>query len=195
MKTLGLEGDKKAQISFDEIKRRYKELAHRWHPDRHIRPAEKAAAELEFKRICDAFASLQRTVPAAHEFVAIDPFGGVPWHHYTRYPPWSFSRGPPYAPGWFVATVVWSGILVCYSALIYDAANPAFGEGRVQRLREREAEAKQRKLAEHAEELARSNERSEAQRESMRASLAAALALKEARPADDARAGPSSRGT
>lgn len=51
-----------------------------------------------FKKISEAFRSLQGSVVASSEVVAIDPFGGVPWYHYSRFPPWSFSRGPPFLP-------------------------------------------------------------------------------------------------
>ena len=73
LKTLGLEGDKKAQISFDEIKRRYKELARHWHPDRHIRPAEKAAAEQALAAEKAKVASLEAKVQELERRVAASP--------------------------------------------------------------------------------------------------------------------------
>ena len=178
LETLGL--DSKAQASLSDIKARYKELAQRFHPDHQSggTASERAAAEAEFKRISSAFTSLRQHLPAAGEFVAIDPFGGVPWHHHTRYPPWSFARGPPYAPSWLVSTMVFGTVAAVYSALLYDAANPIFGERRVDRLLERDAQAKQRRLAEQADDVARAQEDSRAAREHMEAQLAASLAAR-----------------
>ena len=77
------------------------ELARIWHPDRHTGIEEKAVAEAEFKRLGDAYKHLQKRLWVTGRLPAcqpIDPFQGVPWYHHTRYPPWSFSRGPPYVP-------------------------------------------------------------------------------------------------
>ena len=178
LKTLGFERD---SASFDEIRERYKALAHRWHPDRHSGTVKKAAAEVEFKRIGEAFAQLQsHAVATRHEYLLLDPFGGAPWYSHTRFPPWSFSRGPPYAPGWFVTTILLGGSAMLYSALLYDAANPQFGERRVKKLIDREAELKQRRLAERAEEVAQANEMSQAARAHIATSVAAIKDAKQA---------------
>ena len=79
LKTLGL--DAKEYASLDEIKARYQQLSQKYHPDKHLGDAEKAAAEVEFKRVSTAFASLRRGLPIDQMYVAIDPFGGVPWWH------------------------------------------------------------------------------------------------------------------
>ena len=93
----------------DAIKEKYRELAMRWHPDLHDGIQEKAVAEVEFKKVGQAFMQLQGRLPVGHEVVAIDPFRGVPWYHYHRYPPWSFARGPPYAPsGFWCVAPVWA---------------------------------------------------------------------------------------
>ena len=185
LKTLGLD-DQEHTPSLAEVKERYRELAHRYHPDQHLGQAEKAAAEAEFKRVGQAFARLQRELPLfGSEFVAIDPFGSLPWYHRHRFPPWSFSRGPPYAPGWFVSTIVFGGIAAVYSALLYDAANPAFGERRVASLLEREAEIKRQRLAESADIRAKSHEESEAFRVHVRASLEAVKAQNDATAVED----------
>lgn len=186
LKALGLEGASEPAV--DLIKQKYRDLAHHWHPDRHSGAAQKAAAEVEFKRIGQAFASLQRLSPIGHGHIAIDPFGGVPWYHYTRYPPWSFARGPPYAPRGFWGTILLGGAAVIYSALLFDAANPAFGERRVQRLIDRETDEKRRRLAARADDLARAQEMNRVARDHMRASFEAAHALKEARVQEAARA-------
>ena len=73
------------------------------------------------------------------------------------------------------------GAAVVYSMLLYDAANPAFGERRVQRLLDRDVEDRQRKLAAREEGLARAQEISNASRDHMHhmmASLEAARAQK-----------------
>lgn len=178
LKTLGLDG-KSHEPSLAEIAQRHKELSLRLHPDRHIGKASQPAAEAEFKLVGQAFATLSEQ-SFGNRFVAIDPFGGAPWYHYTRYPPWSLRRGPPYAPGWFVSTLVFGGVAALYSALLYDAAHPALGEQRVQSLLDREAEIKLRKLMANAEKLAKTNEESQAFRDLVRTSMEDARARKAA---------------
>ena len=100
LRTLGFESDD-ARASPSEIKEAYKERAQRWHPDRHSGAAEKAAAEVEFKKLGDAVAQLQsrwRRNFTQAPLEPIDPFHGLPWWHHHRFPPWSFARGPPYLP-------------------------------------------------------------------------------------------------
>ena len=67
------------------------------------------------------------------------------------------------------------------SALIYDAANPCFGDARVQRLRAREAAADEARKTACAPELALANERSRATRDHLMASFEEACALKNER--------------
>ena len=101
LRTLGLGGRMGviAQASPEEIKMRYHELARRYHPDLHTGAAEKALAEAEFKKIGQAFARLQSQLGASIPMTTpVDRFHGVAWYHYTRYPPWSLSRGPPFIP-------------------------------------------------------------------------------------------------
>eukprot|EP00316_Scyphosphaera_apsteinii_P013132 CAMPEP_0119322996 /NCGR_PEP_ID=MMETSP1333-20130426/59688_1 /TAXON_ID=418940 /ORGANISM="Scyphosphaera apsteinii, Strain RCC1455" /LENGTH=214 /DNA_ID=CAMNT_0007330347 /DNA_START=155 /DNA_END=799 /DNA_ORIENTATION=- len=172
LRTLGL--DSSAHATSDEIKERYRELAQRWHPDRHTGARQKAAAEVQFKKVGQAFANLQRRLPVGHELITIDPFHGVPWYHYTRYPPWSFARGPPYAPSGVWCTFM----LAVAAALLYDAANPAFGERRLQRLMAREAEAQARRQAAREAKKVQANEMSRVARDHLQASLEAALASK-----------------
>lgn len=100
-RALGIDPSKSSEPSLDEIKERYKTLAHNCHPDRHAGAAEKARAEAEFKRLGQAFETLRKKTPRSRAFIAIDPFQGIPWYHYARYPPWSFARGPPFAPTGF----------------------------------------------------------------------------------------------
>ena len=101
LRTLGIDPRKSSEPSLDEIKEQYKTLAHNCHPDRHAGAAEKARAEAEFKRLGQAFETLRNKTPRSRAFIAIDPFQGIPWYHYARYPPWSLARGPPYAPTGF----------------------------------------------------------------------------------------------
>ena len=100
MRTLGLGPETRA--SKEALKEKYRELARLCHPDK-VQGGleEKAAAEAEFKRLGDAYKHLQKRLWVTGRLPAcqpIDPFQGVPWYHHTRYPPWSFSRGPPYVP-------------------------------------------------------------------------------------------------
>ena len=91
----------KTRASSTALKEKYRELAQIWHPDRHMGGQQKALAEAEFKRIGDAFKHLEKRLwvtGCLPHSDPIDPFHGVPWYHHTRYPPWSFLRGPPYVP-------------------------------------------------------------------------------------------------
>ena len=78
-----------------------------------------------------------------------------------------------------MSAIVFGGIAAIYSALLYDAAHPHFGEQRVRTLLDREAEAKQRRAVELAEQLERANEKSQASRDTMQAAWGAARARKE----------------
>lgn len=64
-------------------------------------------------------------------------------------------------------------MLLIIAVGFYDAANPAFGEQRVQRLQQREAAAEVRRQAARATALGRSEEMSRAAREELRAGAAA----------------------
>ena len=75
---------------------------------------------------------------------------------------------------------------VATAALLYDAANPAFGERRLQRLLEREAAAEQLAAAARAAKSELANAQSRAARERLHASVEAALAEKERRRRDAA---------
>eukprot|EP00966_Prymnesium_polylepis_P039530 917284-Prymnesium_polylepis.1 len=59
--TLGLND----RASPEEIRESYHALARRWHPDLHTDASQKAVAEAEFKKIGEAFATLQRRLPVA----------------------------------------------------------------------------------------------------------------------------------
>ena len=188
LRTLGL--NTSAYASLEQIKEKYRDLAQRWHPDRHSGSVQKAAAEAEFKKISQAFANLQRTtISSSHEFAVIDPFSGVPQYHYTRFPPWSFARGPPYAPSGFFFWIGFCGVAALYGALLYDAANPAFGNRRVERLQKADAEANERRLAAQAAEMAAANETSRAARDHLLSSHRASLEALRSAQLRDGRAG------
>ena len=46
----------------DEIKKAYRKLAMKWHPDRHNGAEEKKKAEVNFKRVYDAYDALKQRV-------------------------------------------------------------------------------------------------------------------------------------
>tara|TARA_B110001452_G_scaffold90228_1_gene74178 strand:- start:240 stop:488 length:249 start_codon:yes stop_codon:yes gene_type:complete len=75
----------------------------------------------------------------------------------------------------------YAAVLVVVAAAFYDAANPAFGEQRVQRLQQREAAAEDKRQAARAIAIGRSEEMSRAAREELRAG-AAALAQRNKTP-------------
>lgn len=203
--TLGLGRDAHA----DQIKGRYRQLSAQWHPDRHTGAVAKAAAEAEFKRIGEAFACLQGRLPVGHEMVTVvAPHEMAPWWHYTRYPPWSFSRGPPYAPRgfWCAQQAATRAIPACVrsdqrsrpvrrcamaglaaAALLYDAANPSIGERRLQRLLDWEASEEARRMAAREVEFGQANEMSRAARSYMLTSFESEVARKVAAGSREAR--------
>ena len=57
--TLGVSRD----ASAEDIKKGYRKMAVKWHPDRHAKDGDKSSAEIRFKRVYDAYDALVAKSP------------------------------------------------------------------------------------------------------------------------------------